>query len=426
MARGQLGGCARKGRGRSEENLDGKRARADRHAGIANSTLEEFHLLARLADGLGTKNIDHRLRQTDFSDQHADPVFPWLGTEIASLEKLDAALIVGSNLRNEVPLLAHRIRKAAVGGARISFLNPREYRYLFPVAGYLAADDMAGELAALVAAAEGGKSANAEQRKIIASLNDGTVAMILLGHLAQRHPAWAGIRALAAKLAGLTGVSLGYIPDGGNAVAGCLAGVLPHRDAGGKSTADAGLDAHAMLASNLSAYLLLGCEPEFDCANGEAARKSLAAADLVVAIGSFASETTKEYADVILPIGSYAESPGTYVNAEGRWQSVTAAAAPVGQSRPAWKVLRVLGNLLDLDGFDYQDSQQVRDELAEILGQIGPDNAYHGDYEHADAAGGAGEAHDVPMYRTDAIVRRSRPLQETEQDSPASPAVVSF
>ena len=391
-----------------------------------NSTLEEFHLLSRLADGLGTKNIDHRLRQTDFSDQDADPVYPWLGTDIAGLEKLDAALIVGSNLRNEVPLLAHRIRKVAVAGAGISFLNPREYRYLFPVAAYLVADDMAGELAALVAAAEGGKSANAEHRKIIASLNDGTAGMILLGHLAQRHPAWAGIRAMAAKLAGLTGASLGYIPDGGNAVAGCLAGVLPHRDAGGKSTADAGLDAAAMLASNLSVYLLLGCEPEFDCANGEAALKSLAAADLVVAIGSFASDAMKEYADVILPTGSYAETPGTYVNAEGRWQSVTAAAAPVGQSRPAWKVLRVLGNLLDLDGFDYQDSQQVRDELAETLGEIGPDNAYHGDHEHADAAGGAGEAHDVPMYRTDAIVRRSRPLQETVQESPASPAVVSF
>jgi len=391
-----------------------------------NSTLEEFYLLSRLADGLGTKNIDHRLRQTDFSDQDADPVFPWLGTEIAGLEKLDAALVVGSNLRNEVPLLAHRVRKAAVGGAGISFLNPREYRYLFPVAGYLVAEDMAGELAALVAAAEGGKSANREHRKIIDSLNDGTVGMILLGHLAQRHPAWARIRAMAAKLAGLTGAGLGYIPDGGNAVAGCLAGVLPHRDASGKPAADAGLDASAMLAGNLSAYLLLGCEPEFDCANGDVALRSLAAADLVVAIGSYASDSLREYADVILPVGSYAESPGTYVNAEGRWQSVVAAAAPVGQSRPAWKVLRVLGNLLDLDGFDYQDSQQVRDELAEILGEIRPDNAYRGDRASAEKAGGIGETQDVPMYRTDAIVRRSRPLQETEQESPASPAVVSF
>ena len=391
-----------------------------------NSTLEEFYLLSRLADGLGTKNIDHRLRQTDFSDQDADPVFPWLGTAIAGLEKLDAALVVGSNLRNEVPLLAHRVRKAAVGGAGISFLNPREYRYLFPVAGYLVAEDMAGELAALVAAAEGGKTAKDEHRKIIDSLNDGTVGMILLGHLAQRYPAWARIRALAAKLAGRTGAGLGYIPDGGNAVAGCLAGVLPHRDAGGKQAADAGLDARTMLAGNLSAYLLLGCEPEFDCANGDAALRSLAAADLVVAIGSYASDSLREYADVILPIGTYAESPGTYVNAEGRWQSVTAAAAPVGQSRPAWKVLRVLGNLLDLDGFDYQDSQQVRDELAEILGEIRPDNAYRGDRASAKKAGGTGETQDVPMYRTDAIVRRSRPLQETEQESPASPAVVSF
>ena len=243
---------------------------------------------------------------------------------------------------------------------------------------------------------------------------------------AQRHPAWARIRAMAAKLAGLTGAGLGYIPDGGNAVAGCLAGVLPHRDAGGKQAADAGLDARTMLAGNLSAYLLLGCEPEFDCANGDAALRSLAAADLVVAIGSYASDSLREYADVILPIGTYAESPGTYVNAEGRWQSVAAAAAPVGQSRPAWKVLRVLGNLLDLDGFDYQDSQQVRDELAEILGEIRPDNAYRGDRASAETAGGTGETQDVPMYRTDAIVRRSRPLQETEQESPASPAVVSF
>ena len=391
-----------------------------------NSTLEEFHLLSRLANGLGTKNIDHRLRQTDFSDQNADPVFPWLGTEIASLEKLDAALIVGSNLRNEVPMMAHRIRKAAVGGASISFLNPRKYRYLFPVTGYLATDDMPGELAALVAVAEKGKSAKSDHRKIIDSLNDGATGMILLGHLAQRHPAWAVIRALAAKLAGLTNASLGYIPDGGNAVAGCLAGVLPHRDVGGKSTSAEGLDVPAMLASNMSAYLLLGCEPELDCANGDTALRSLAAADLVVAIGSYASDTLKEYADVILPIGSYAESSGTYVNAEGRWQSVAGAAALIGQSRPAWKVLRVLGNLLGLEGFDYQDSQQVRDELAEALAEHTPDNAYHGDRANTEAANGSGEAEDVPMYLTDAIVRRSQPLQETEQESPASPAIASF
>ncbi len=380
-----------------------------------NSTLEEFHLLSRLADGLGTKNIDHRLRQIDFSDQNADPVFPWLGTEIASLEKLDAALIIGSNLRNEVPMLAHRIRKAAVGGTSVSFLNPREYRYLFPVTGYLAAGDLSGELSALVAVAQDGKAGSGEHRKIIDSLKNGTVGMIFLGHLAQRHPEWAGIRAMAAKLAGLTNTRLGYIPDGGNAVAGCLAGVLPHRDAGGKSTSSEGLDVAAMFAGNLSAYLLLGCEPELDCANGDAAMSSLAAADLVVAIGSYTSDTLKEYADVILPIGSYAESSGTYVNAEGRWQSMAGAAAPIGQSRPAWKVLRVLGNLLGVDDFDYQDSQQVRDELAAALAELKPDNEYRGDRANVKAAGGSGEAQDVPMYLTDAVVRRSRPLQETEQ-----------
>jgi len=390
-----------------------------------NSTLEEFHLLARLADGLGTKNIDHRLRQVDFSDQDADPVFPWLATEIASLEQSDAILVVGSNLRNEVPMLAHRIRKAAINGASISFLNPRAYRYLFPVASYLATGNMPAELSALVAVAKGDKSANSEHRQIVSNLKDGTASTILLGHLAQRHPAWSGIRALVAKLAGLTGATLGYIPDGGNAVAGCLAGALPHRDAGGESTSKTGLDVQAMLAGGMSAYLLLGCEPEVDCAKGDIALKGLAAADLVVAIGSYASETLKEYADVILPMASYAESSGTYVNAEGRWQSVTAAATPLGQSKPAWKILRVLGNQLELDGFDYQDSQQVRDELAEALGEITPDNTYHGDATINEVAG-SGEAQDVPMYQTDAIVRRSRPLQETEKKSPASPAVVIF
>ncbi len=394
------------------------------------STLEELHLLARITRSLGSGNLDHRLRRGDFRDQAQDPVFPWLGTEIALLEQSDALLFVGANLRAEAPMLAHRVRKAATKrAAKVSFINPVAYPYLFPVAQSLTTNGlgMLDHLAAVLSAAShsSGRAApaalanrvkgaqpTASHTNIAAQLAQGERKLVLLGAIAQRDPAFAEIRALAAAIADLTGAQLGYIPEGGNAVGAALAGVLPHRSAGGQAIGAAGLNTAEMFGASLKAYVLFGAiEPEQDIASS-LARKALDAAEFVVALSPY--DTAKEFADVILPIGTFAETSGTYVNLEGRWQSVPGAAKPVGESRPGWKVLRVLGNLLNLPGFDYLTSEQVRDELKGQIGEVTPDNTYvSGSLEDSTA----GAARDVGIYAVDAIVRRSSALQQTHAAS---------
>jgi NADH-quinone oxidoreductase subunit G len=397
------------------------------------STLEEFHLLARIARGLGSGNVDHRLRRTDFRDDANDPLYPALGCSIAELEQVSSALIVGSNIRKEVPLLAHRLRKAALRGAKISFVNAQRYEYLFPVAGYLASNglDLFGHLVAIAAAASaGGKStpesiaalvASAQptdaHRAIAQQLGDGSRRMILLGALAQRDPAFGDLRLVAGALAELTGATLGYLPDGGNSVGACLAGVLPHRTIGGRAAQSTGLNVADMFAARLKSYILLGgIEPAFDIAS-PAAIEALKAADFVVALSPYG--TAKEFAHVILPIGTFAETSGTYVNLEGRWQSVPGAAAPVGESRPAWKVLRVLGNLLNLSGFDYTSSDQITEEVRKQL-EAAPAFALKASARTLQsklalgaAAAQSDASRDVPIYAVDALVRRSSALQAT-------------
>ncbi len=342
------------------------------------ATVEEMYLLSRIARSLGCNNIDHRLRQLDFGAQESEPAFPSLGLKIADIETLEGVLIVGSNLRREVPMLAHRIRKAAVkGGAKVAFLNPRAFEYLFPVAAYTVSPDLVDDLAAVVhaAAAAAGKpvpegmraaAVNDEHRALAASLNRGARRAILLGTLAQRHPEYSELKALAALLAELTGASLGLITEGANAAGAYLAGAVPHRQAGGGPSASVGLSARAMLETWLKAYLLFGgIDPANDLS---APPEALAAADSVIAVTTHLPESLRSVAHVVLPIGSFAESSGTFVNAEGRWQSWAGAARLVGESRPGWKVLRVLANLLNVHGVDFVSSEEVREALKTLCG----------------------------------------------------------
>jgi NADH-quinone oxidoreductase subunit G len=251
-------------------------------------------------------------------------------------------------------------------------------------------------------------------RAIAGQLATGTRRLVLLGGLAQRHPAWADVRAAAAAIAELTGATLGYVPDGGNAVGATLAGAVPHRGPGGKPLQPAGLDARAMLEQNLRAYVLHGgIEPDADVSNAPAA-EALARASFVVALTPYAPASVLKVAHVILPIGTFAETSGTFVNLEGRWQSFVAAARALGECRPGWKVLRVLGNLLNLPGFDYESSEQVRAELQQLLGDAATapaDTAYRG----TRALDGArdGRVVDVPLYQGDPVVRRAPALQAT-------------
>ncbi|MEO6186334.1 MAG: NADH-quinone oxidoreductase subunit NuoG, partial [Steroidobacteraceae bacterium] len=349
-----------------------KAAPADRLGVLAgaSSTIEEYSLLQQLAAGLGTANIDHRLRQVDFSGDAADPAIPALGGSIAEMDSLQALLVVGSNLRHELPVLAHRVRKAATAGAKVWFLNPAEFEYLFPVAAQLisAPAQQLAQLNALLSAAGAatiGSHAAAvtdAHRGIVEQLRAASRKAIWLGALALRHPQYAALRAAVQSLAAATGAAVGVLAEGGNAVGAHLAGVLPHRAAGSVQRVKAGLDTSAMLAAPLDAYLLWDMEPGADTLNPKAL-EALKGATYVVAATPYVTEELKSVAHVLLPIGTFAETSGTYVNLEGQWQSFAGAAVPVGEARPGWKLLRVLGNLLGLNGFAEQSSEEVRDAL---------------------------------------------------------------
>jgi len=394
------------------------------------STLEELYLLGRIARGLGTPNIDHRLRQRDFRDQEADPVFPNLGVPIAAVDALNALLLVGSSLRREVPIVAHRVRKAALRGAKVVSLGPIPADYLFPIAVDLVsapakqADDLAAILAVVaettgkavpehVASATSQVKVGEGHRAAAAALLAGEKRAVWLGALALRHPSYANLRALAAAIADLAGASFGLLAEGGNAAGAYLAGAVPHRQAGGKPADKTGLPAIEMLQRPLKAYVLFGgVEPWIDSVDPESSR-NVEKSEFVVAITPFANGQLREIADVLLPIGTFAETSGTYVNLEGTWQTQKGAAEPVGESRPGWKVLRVLGNLLDLSGFDYQSSEDVREELRKLCADTGI-AGYKG--AHRIAPGAAGnDVLDLSMYHIDALVRRAPSLQKTRE-----------
>lgn len=376
-----------------------------------SATTEEAYLTGRILRHLGSGNIDHRLRRRDFRGQSGEALLPGLGTTIAAVEQQDALLVVGSNLRREVPMLAHRVRKAALNDAVVSFINAERYEYLFPVAEYVVADnvDFVGELNQVVAAAEG-KGGEAAHRAIADSLRQPS-ASILLGLMALRHPAFADVLAAARRLAEVTGASLGLITEGANSAGASYAGALPHRGPAGSTVSAAGKDLGQMLASPLKAMLLMAVEPEFDCADVVGAMNALADAEFTVMLSPWLTHSAREHADVVLPVGTFAETSGTFVNAEGSWQSFGGVAVPVGDARPGWKVLRVLGNMLDMPGCDYDSSEAVRDELHAL--QSSEPEAADGQLEPLPEVAITAENLDVPIYAVDGLVRRATALQQT-------------
>jgi NADH-quinone oxidoreductase subunit G len=391
-------------------------------------TAEEAHLLSGIAAYVGTSNIDHRIRRRDFADQDNDPLYPWLGCEIADIEKQNAILVVGSNIRNEAPILAHRVRKGALAGAEVSVINSREHEYFFDVATSLSGDGLVAMLAGVSVAACGksvpdnvaalceGVKADAGHKKIAASLQGAEKALLVLGNIAGRHRAMSAVRALAAAIANATGATFGTLSEGPNSAGASLAGVLPHRGLGGVLRAEPGLHAGDMLDAALDVLMLVNVEPDVDILATDDAAAKVRSQNFTVALTPFTSDSLLDAADLLLPVGTFAESSGTYVNAAGTWQSFPGIANPVGEARPAWKVLRVIGNLLDAPGFEYVTSEEVLDELREQLGDVNPDNTYAGteavtrpngaDTPVADA--------DIPIYSIDPVVRRARALQLTE------------
>jgi NADH-quinone oxidoreductase subunit G len=398
-----------------------------------SATLEEAFLLQRITRHLGSDNIDYRLRQRDFRDQTSDARVPLLGCSIEGLDTRQGVLVIGSNLRMEVPIVAHRIRKAARRGAGVAFLNPARYEYHFKAAAYVTApaDALAGNLAAILAAAASAAGAAVpahlarsvegvsvtDAHRAAAQALTRKPALVLLGQIAQRHPQYAELRALAAAIAALCGATLGFLSEGANAAGAALAGATPHRGPGGKPVARSGFDARAMLETARNAYILFGIEPSKDLALGAASLPKLRGA-AVVALTPFVSDELLDVADVLLPIATFAETAGTYVNAEGRWQSFDAAADAPGEARAGWRVLRVLGNELELPNCEYLSPSDISAELERELGAARELQPGEGQYKGSFAANGRGApipgaALDVPIYAIDALVRRAEALQDT-------------
>ena len=400
-----------------------------------HSTLEELYLLQKLVRGIGSDNVDFRLRQIDFRADVSREGAPWLGMQIVDVGELDRLLVVGSFLRKDSPLLAQRVRQACKKGLKVSVLNPAQDDWAMPVATHLtvAPSAMVEALSAVARKLTSKKNVALDTRlpqtggadiddglveQLAASLASGERVAIWLGNLAIQHPRAAELQVVASVLADLTAGRFGVIGEAANSVGGYLAGAVP-----GKG----GSDALRMIDSPCRAYILLGAEPAHDFANGSAAVRALSAG-FVVALSSFRSVDLEHCADVLLPIAPFAETSGTFVNTEGRAQSFLAVAPPQGTARPGWKVLRVLGNLFELENFEFDSSEAVREaalpegstpQLSNAIGEIAvrAENSRHDRLERIA---------DVPIYFADPLVRRAHSLQRTKDaQEPAARASAS-
>ncbi len=385
------------------------------------ATLEEIALAQKLTVGLGSQNIDYRLRQEDFRGNST--AIPWLGQSIASLESIDSALLIGSNIRKDQPLLAHRMRKAALKGAKIQFVNPLQLDLHFDAAQMVS--DPAGMVHNLAAIAEatGGLHYLTEQvdvgeehKAIAKELKNAESAVILLGNMAQSHPDYTILCGLASVIAKATDSSVGVIPMAANSVGAAVIGVIP----------DHALNALTMLESPRKGYLLLGVEPGRDTNNPALARSALNNAECVVAVTAYRSPCLEEAANIMLPMSAFSETSGSFVNAEGTWQSFAGTTTSAGESRPGWKVLRVLGNLLDIEGFDYSSSEEILNELKEsYCGNLKVTSFGAAKGKIRSAVTGLIRIGETPIYASDALVRRAASLQKTKDARDATVARVN-
>lgn len=375
-----------------------------------HSTLEELFLTGQLLRGMGSDNIDWRLRNAQFN---AAEGVRWLGTSIASLSDLQTVLVVGSNLRKDHPLFAQRIRQAAKKGAQVFALNSQVYDWAMPVqASVVVAQDWAQALADIafaVAQVKGVQApvaaqSNAEADAIAQALLTGERKAVLLGNAAAHHAHADELLALANWIGEQTGASVGYLSEAANTVGAQWVKAQPQAD---------GLNAGQMIAGGLKAAILLNTEPAFDSAAGQQALQGLNKSEMVVTLSPF--KANMEISDVLLPIAPFSETSGTFVNAEGRVQSFHAVVKPLAETRPAWKVLRVLANLLDVQGVDYESSQDV---LAMAIGadtQTVPAQALSNVTQTAMQVRSETVVQPAvaSIYQLDSIVRRATSLQLT-------------
>lgn len=397
-----------------------------------HQTLEEMYLLQKLVRGLGSDNIDHRLRQSDFSLDGKQQGAPWLGMPIAELSALKSVLIVGSTLRKDHPLVANRFRQSAKRGLQVNVVNPMDDDWLMKVANksIVAPNQTADMLAQILKAAAEAKqvtvpavaanvSVSDSARKIAVSLAEKEKAAVLLGNLSQHMPNYSSLYVLAQQIAQLTGAKFGVLGEAANSVGAYIAKATP----GGK-----GLNAAQMFAQPRKAYLLLGVEAELDTYQPLQAITALKSADMVVAMSAY-KHSAQDYADVMLPISPFSETAGTFINTEGCAQSFNGVVKPLADTRPTWKVLRVLGNLLNINNFSFDSVEAVRNEIGANLDtqiKASLNNYVEGVAPIVNAtAGGIQRIGEVPIYATDTIVRRAESLQKTADGKSAQFARVS-
>lgn len=403
----------------------------------ANATVEEFYLLQKLLRSQGCHHIDHRLHQTDSAHQDYVGSYPSLGISLPDLEHQEAIVIIGSDIRKEQPLVNHRIRKAALHGAQVFAVNPMKGHFNFANISELVGDsgDMIEPLRQLLKAAL--QLADKEKitalpselsrylesvspqetaKEIAKALMAGKKVSVILGAYAWSHPLAHEIYWLSRALAALTQGTWGEMSEGANSAGAWLAGAVPHRLPLGQKANQSGLSANQMLQAPRQGMILLHCEPAFDCANPALAKHALEKAKFVVALSAFDSPQLREQADILLPVTPISETAGTYVNAFGDWQHFEGAVSPLGQSRPAWKVLRVMANLWEIPHFDYQTVDEVIEELkrqpkAEVADTLlsmtmSPSKALRSEGMLVRLA-------PTSLYAVDSVVRRSSPLQKT-------------
>ena len=397
-----------------------------------SAATEEYFLAQRLLRQAGCHNIDHRLRERDFSDDPALDAGAPFQKMIADVERSDAILLIGSNPREEAPLIGHRIRQAWKKGAGISVINPLDWKFMFDTSldAIVAPQNMLMELAALAAAAwkiSGVEPADAlrgtldraettaKHEQLATRLLQAGDGLVLLGQFAMMHPNAAWLRALATYVAGATGSALNVLLHGGNPAGARLAGALPGRGPGG-SAAPAGMNVAGMLEDPLKCYLLWGVEPEYDIDNPSRVMKALRQADSVIAVASWATDSLRDVASVILPLAALAEADGSVVNLDGAQMDFRAAGKAPGEARSGWKILRRLGSEMGLAGFEQISIEDVQADFRKELEAVKPaaEEAVLPEPVLEDGLYRTGE---LPMYSIDPQCRRAGPLQQTDQAS---------
>lgn len=409
-----------------------KRAGSEQLAALISpsATLEESYLLQKILRSLDCHNIDHRLQQSDFRHQHEMPLAPGLGFPIAALEQFSTVLLVGSNLRQEQPLASQRLRKGVSRGCTVLAVQPIAYDLNMTVAhqSIAAGPDFTKTLARILKALSEHKSGLPEaiassltavkptkdDYAIAEQLAGGQRVAVLLGAYALNHVDASMVYQLCRAIALLSQAEFGCLTTGANSAGAWLAGAIPHRQAGGVPVVPIGLNAREMFDKPRRAYVLFGVEADQDCAHAAAAVKALNAAN-VVAFSAYRGGAQEDYADVLLPIAAFGETPATYVNAEGKWQSMGAATTPLRGVQPGWSALRMLAERLELPQFTYQSAEEIRDEVQRLVAaapephkMTWPELRWAARRNH-----GLHRIAEWPMYRIDSMVRRAKPLQAT-------------